>query len=349
MTSVRPNRVTRSRTGRPLWPFGAQWAIATTVLLLALLVIGAAALRAATQWPPASLDQIVFLVIVVLAFVPIALSILDLVADRGGSIGFRGFTVDFASDAPRPQTFTVPHNIGLPGLPVTDSASDQILEVLRRSTTTDIVVLDLEDGTAWWETRLLVLLEGAVRLGRPAAVVFTATEGGDSDRFQGWAPPSALLPLLARSDERYERVFANVRAWSRQWELVPPPVGGAAVVAPTWMQGTGPNHQWMLFDSPSGLPKTLGVEQLLQSELGREFEMNRGYREVTLSRLQELFRAVLRTASIDETWPPERQVDAVLSSDDPYLPVTNAGHYVRTMTRTAALAGILRSIVTAAE
>jgi hypothetical protein len=314
-----------------------------------LLVIGAAALRAATQWPPASLDQVVFLAIVVLASVPIAMAILDLVAERGGSIGFRGFTVDFAADAPRPQAFAVPHNIGLPGTAVTDSASDQILEVLRRSTTTDIVILDLEDGTAWWETRLLVLLEGSVRLGRPAAVVFTATEGGDSDRFQGWAAPSSLLPLLARSDEHYQQILANVQAWARQWELKPPTPAGDPPIAPKWLVGTGPQHSWMLFDAVTGLPKRLGVEQLLQSELGREFEMKRMHREVTISRLHELFQSVLRTAAIDEMWPPERQVDAVLSSDDPYLPVTNAGHYVRTMTRTAALAGILRSIVTAAE
>ena len=333
------------RTGRRLWPLGSLAAITATVTLLAALLVGAAALRGMTSWPPPALDQLVFIVIVALALVPVAMLILDLVADRGGRIGIRGFSIDFAAGALAARSFSVPHNIGLPGTPVTDSGSAAMLDVLRRSTATEIVVIDLEDGGAWWETRLLVFLEGSVRLGRPTAVIFTATEAGQPDRFQGWGAPADLLPLLVRADEQYRRIVQTVRAWVRQWELRPPVLPDQPAQAAPWMIGTGPAHEWMVVDTVTGLPNDMAFEQLLQSELGQQIEQKQGHRLVSVTRLHDLFRPVLRTSSIDETWSVERQVDVALSTEDPYLPVTSAGRYVRTMTRAAVLTGIVRSII----
>jgi hypothetical protein len=61
-------------------------------------------------------------------------------------------------------------------MPVTDSATTQILDTLRQATGDYVVVVDLEDGKAWWETRLLVLLAGAVRLGKPDKIVFVSRD-----------------------------------------------------------------------------------------------------------------------------------------------------------------------------
>ena len=49
----------------------------------------------------------------------------------------------------------------------------------------EIAVIDLEDGQAWWETRLLVLLAGAVRLKKPDKIVFLGTDAEIVDCFQG--------------------------------------------------------------------------------------------------------------------------------------------------------------------
>jgi hypothetical protein len=68
-----------------------------------------------------------------------------------------------------------------------DSGTVQILETLRAAVRHQVAVVDLDDGTAWWETRLLVLCAGAARQGRPNAIVFLraflpADPGGDGPR-----------------------------------------------------------------------------------------------------------------------------------------------------------------------
>jgi hypothetical protein len=335
-----------SSRSRRLWRLDPLAAILAVPLLLLALLVGSSVLRQVTSWPPAQLDQLVFLAILGISVLPVILMLVDLLAERGGRIGFRGLTLDFSSAVAAPPGYAVPHNIGVAGQPLTDSASAQILDALRGATMNDVVVIDLEDGTAWWETRLLVLLAGAVRLGRPNAVVFTATEAAEPDRFQGWAPPAGLFPLLLRSDKRYEEIYFRVRSWMRQWELVPPQPPNQVPLSPPWMQGTGPAHAWMLFDGATGLPNELGFEQLLQSELGQAIEMaEEGPKKISVSRLVEVFRPVLRTTSVDEAWPAERQVDAVLSTDDAYVAITRSSHYLRLTTRTSALAGLVRSLL----
>jgi hypothetical protein len=61
----------------------------------------------------------------------------------------------------------VPSNIGVPGQAVQDSLTTNILDALKQATDCEVVIIDLEDGRAWWETRLLVLLAGAVKLEGP--------------------------------------------------------------------------------------------------------------------------------------------------------------------------------------
>ena len=55
-----------------------------------------------------------------------------------------------------------------------------------------VLVVDLEEGAAWWETRLLTLCVGAHRRGQVRAVVFIATDRTVARTFQGWAAPGQL-------------------------------------------------------------------------------------------------------------------------------------------------------------
>lgn len=106
--------------------------------------------------------------------------------------------------------------IGVPGRAISDSDTAQILHALHEAANTDMVVIDLEDGEAWWETRLLVLLAGAVRLGRPVAVVFVATDRGCPRRFQGWGEPAKLLRRILRVDPQYEQSYWAALTAARQ-------------------------------------------------------------------------------------------------------------------------------------
>ena len=162
---------------------------------------------------------------------------------------------------------------------VTDNGTSNILETLRQATSTGIVVVDLEDGHAWWETRLLVLVSGAGRLGKPDKIVFVANEEGKQRIFQGWADPKDLLHQLLNENEQYKRSFYNAKAAAKQWELFgaldknQPNTYYQTPPTPSWMQSRiATNHSWMAFSDQTGLPNELLAEQYLQNELGNEIE-----------------------------------------------------------------------------
>lgn len=158
-----------------------------------------AILRATKAWPSEKIDSTVLIGVLLLGFLPVLLALVDVFIERGGVIEYGGVKIDF-SKVPQMGVsgFTVPVNIGVRGEPVTDSSTTQILDSLRQAATCDAVIIDLEEGQAWWETRLLVLLAGAERLKKPEKFVFAGTDAGKAECFQGWAHASDLLPHLAR-------------------------------------------------------------------------------------------------------------------------------------------------------
>jgi hypothetical protein len=333
-----------------LWPFDIRVAVLWAPLLLVGLILGLAVLRQLSGWPPTALDQPVFLAIVVVSLLPVVLAVVDLVADRGGSISVQGVKLDFAVASAVVPSYEVPRNIGLPGTPVTDSGTENIVEALRGASASDVVVVDLQAGEAWWETRLLVFLAGATRVGRPDAVVFVAHDGEVPGCFQGWGRPSALLPPLLRSDRRYREAFYRAHAWARRWELAEPVVTPPQASARARRQAANPKlpasigapHSFIAIED--GLPNEFAFERLLQSELGTHIEANEEPRTVGIARLQELFRAVLHPGAIDEGWPSEKQIDAILGSEAPYLAVVQSGRYLRLIPRLTGIAAILRSV-----
>jgi hypothetical protein len=334
-----------------LWPFDIRVAVLWAPILFISLVAGLALLRQLVQWPPPAVDQVVLLAVLLVSLLPVLLAVLDLVAERGGAISFRGVTLDFGAAAVR--TYAVPHNIGLPGMPVTDSGTENIVEALSGAATSEVIVVDLEDGDAWWETRLLVLIAGAVRIGRPDAIVFVARDEGVAGRLQGWAAPRVLLPLVLRADRRYRECYHRAKAWAGRWELAEPAVtpqqaaGRArrsAAEPPKLPAAISAPHPFIALED--GLPSAFGFERLLQSELGTHIELPETPRTVGIYRLEELFRPVLRMRSVEEDWPAERKVDAILSTEEPFIAVTRAGRYLRLIPRVTGLAAILRSVTT---
>jgi hypothetical protein len=132
-------------------------------------------------------------------------------------------------------------------------------------------------------------------------------------RFIGWAPATALLPLLLHADARYKESYATARAAAHQWELVEPLGRGKMPAQLPWMYGRALQYPWMAFDAASGLPKPLALEQFLSAELGATIEMQGQPKPISVMRLRDLFVSVLRTSSLDETWSAEKQVEVMLA------------------------------------
>jgi hypothetical protein len=336
------------------WPYKPRLTLAATATALVGLLLATAALRALARWPTEKSETVVLIGILLLSLLPIALALLDVIIDRGGRIKYGGVEIDFARSKERGTAgITVASNIGVPGLPITDSATTQILDTLKQATANDLVVVDLEDGQAWWETRLLVLLAGAVRLGKPDKIVFLGKDATVDRQFRGWSYAGELLPRLVAAHPQYGRSLNSAWAAARQWDLADPidtpnPADTTVPVPPPppWLSARlAVRHSWMAFDPATGLPNKLFAEQILQSDLGEKLETPPpGPRSISLVRLDELFGPVLNRDGIDLSWPPERQLEVFLNSQAAFLATTLHGTYSTLVSRAALANEVLRSL-----
>ncbi|GIH25045.1 hypothetical protein Aph01nite_33550 [Acrocarpospora phusangensis] len=332
------------KSGGPFWPWDLRWAIvALPVLLIGLLSV-VALIRVITGWPGATSEGLVLAGILILAVLPLLLVLLGVLADRGGSVEALGLRLQFADSQPMQREMIVPPHLGLQaGIPLADSGTGQILTTLREAVRNDVAVVDLEDGTAWWETRLLVLCSGAARLDRPRAVAFLATSGGTAGVFKGWATPRDLLDgLLAK---RPDLALARDRAMSisRQWELAVPEPALHAPVLPFQVSPAAAQGGMVMFAGRDGSPNPLGPEQILAREVGA-LEQKGEHGVITVTRLEELFHQSLRTTAIDLDAPAD-WVPTVLSSVDSFVGLSHSGRYAGLLPRDQAVNEILRALV----
>lgn len=341
-----------SEQDRRFWPFRPRTSIISAIGILLGLLFIFVALRITIKWPSQDHETKVLIGMLLFSLLPIVLTFVDVFIERGGVFEYRGVKIDF-SQVPKMGTIdlTVPINIGVPGQPVSDSSTTEILDALRQATACDVVIIDLEEGQAWWETRLLVLLAGAERLKKPEKVVFVGKDSGIDKCFQGWSHPSELLPHLLQAHPQYLRSFHAARAAARQWELVEPvnpggPVNpGIVPPQPVWMQaGLATQHPWMAFDS-TGLPNMLFAEQLLASDLGAKVESQEQPQKISLVRLEDLFRSVLYKERIEESWKPECQIEKFFESKSDYFAVTQNGKFVHLVSRLTVLNSIIKTLV----
>ncbi|MGY4828708.1 hypothetical protein ACVNIS_09035 [Sphaerotilaceae bacterium SBD11-9] len=328
-----------------LWPFSARASLFCAVATLLGLLLLVAALKVLVGWPSAQSEPALLIGILVLTLLPILLALIDVAILRGAVIEYAGVKLAFSQGRELGASgLKVAANIGVPGKVVTDSGTTEILDALRNTSTHDIAVIDLEDGQAWWETRLLVLLAGAQRRGKPDKVVFVGRDGNKAQRFQGWAPPDALLPLLTNAHPQFGKSLDATRAAGHQLAQAEP----AAPPLPRWTPPLGPlamRHLWMALEPGTDRSNPLFAEQVLQSELGQKVEQAEGSRSISLVRLQELFRPVLNTEAIDMGWPADRQLDAFLASDSPHIAITQNGQYSALVSRAALSNQLLATLL----
>ena len=337
-------------TDRKFWPYKPKLSIIWAVILLIVLLLTIAILRSIIGWPSDASTNTVLIGILVLSLLPVLLAILDVIIDRGGTIGYGDFKIDFSKMKQSGFSgFTIPANIGVRGRSVTDSDTINILESLRQATTSSVAVIDLEDGLAWWETRLFVLLSGAKRLGNPDKIVFVATKAGTPQTFIGWSYPNELLKCFLKIYPQFLRAYYISKAVANQWKLVEPlypvlPLSAPIPNAQPWMQATALSKTWMAFDGKTGLLNELFEEQVLQNELGREIEEKEGAKCISISRLNELFESVLIGQSIDTRWPNDKQNDAFFSSDASFIAIKENNKYSALVSKQMLFNEALKSI-----
>ena len=187
-------------SGGRVWFYGPRAAFLFVPIVFIVLLLLAVVSQRAVGFP-SKLDESVLWVILILSLFPIGPLVFDVLARRATTIEFMGFKLALSGALETLQaSISVPTNIGVPGHPVTDSDTAQIIDALRATMDKDVAVVDLESGQAWWETRLLILVAGAARRGRPLAIVqrMVETVHALTVRARTWQETTELVDKLNR-------------------------------------------------------------------------------------------------------------------------------------------------------
>ena len=334
-----------------LWPYRRGTAVLAAALLLVALLLALIGLRQANALPGDRISAWLFLGAVLLALVPVFLSVLDLVVERGGTveapggvkISFAAVEVSARVDVNRT---TISSNLGgTPGVSVADTGGATILQTLKPALGSEVAVLELGEGQEWWQTRLLLLTAGATRLGYPRVLVFTASVSGRTKQFVAWATPEELLRVhLNNASPQMQLAYQRAQARAGQWALGEPVPGGNQVTLP-WAMPGGTTAATAY--PPGTPPPQLIPEQFLLTELAALEPPGPPMEDlpVTVPLLRALFTAVLREESIERDDPEERWLGAILGGTDDYLAITERGAYVTLVSRPAAINAVLRSLI----
>jgi len=340
------------------WPWGRRSGIVLAGLLLVILVGGLIVLHFAADWPDARWEPAFLLAAVLLSLVPIGLLVLEAVAESQGSVSFRGVSVNFGAVAKAaaavPATISVPRNVADEGVDVGDSGHSEVLSVLRNASRAEVVVVDLEDGHAWWDSRLLLLCAGAELQGSPAAVVFVATVDGVHRRFIGWARPGDVVQSILKADSELRFAHAVACTSMRRAELTFPSrsaPGTYPAITPALDTQPKPtpvvtDHE--LFDrhAETMLPQPPAVA--MTRALGRTMHpIEEGERvgHVSVVRLLALLAPALRMARIEESASDDEWTGAVLNLEADFLAVTMGGVYQGLAPRSHLVRELLKTIL----
>ncbi|MEU4157395.1 hypothetical protein [Actinoplanes sp. NPDC026670] len=307
--------------------------------MLVVLLVAFAITRAVADWPEPERESAVLIGILVLALLPLLLILLGNVVS-GGAVEAFGVRIEFAPDEHVQQEVVVsPGDTAAFGQLLGDSGTVAIVETLRASARHEVAVVDLEDGTNWWETRLLVLCAGAVRQARPTAIVFVASAPGVEREFKGWAEPGELLDILLAMRPDFRAAHERAAVAVRHWELASPQA------APPVSNPVRPEIAYLVFDGQRRRP--YADEQILATEL-RQIEEDGRQGALTVVRLDDLFHGVLRTVAtdLDATADSGRAfVRAALSTTDRFLAVTHGTTYAGLVLREQAVNDFLRTLL----
>ena len=363
------------------WPFDARWAFFASLILVPSLVALAVWLYRPKGPLATTLTFPTLLLAVLLGLLPVALVIL------GGVTSVEAAGVKVAFVAVRDVVNTrgvitarsvLADNLGSPPGRLMDSDKASIFESLKGAVGTYCVVADLKEGDDWWDTRLLVLVAGAVRLAFPKAVVFTSATPGRPSGFVGWATPSELLRrLLAREPKLRDAYHAAQQDLLLQQLAMPMALGKPPMMLP-WPASAKMEESWPAADPvpPSAERKTGTTDKieykfpsagqdrlssvspedefrtervLLNEVIHLDLEQPGAPRSLTEVRVRELFGSILHTDAVEREDEDTDWVETILTSTADFVAVTRGHQFEDLVPRRAAVNAVLLSLVSGSD
>lgn len=355
-----------------LWAWSGRSAIISVPVILATLLIIYGVLRGVAKWPDDRYQGWVLLGVVLLSLLPVALLMFGTLASRGGSLklpGGVGLSFEGASNAAAStvRSTTLSENLDTPSSPALQSTKMRsVLRALRDASRSEVTVVNLRGGEVWWESRLFILIAGAARRSRPKAIAFIGERAGRSGVFLGWAPPSLLFAAHTAAVPKFRHAERIASAKALRWELgEPPPSDASQTVTLPWPATTVPadvsKSPVTLRQATMGLPVTndepesdprYAYELFLQEILDSDHPSNDRelfQRHVSITRLRELYEAVLVEDQIDDQAKEDAWVKLLSSSPRPFFALTSNDIFKALVPRDTLVTALITAITARLE
>ena len=342
-SGVKPSRV-MAGPRQPLWPFGSLGALLAAPLIWLALGASFSLSHRFLTWPNKESGNTILLLAVAVGLVPTLLAVLDYIASSRAAMDIKGIKIDFSQREVKRITIELPPNLVQTGVAAADSAPLEISSVLNnflspyQLTVTSlasnpIIRVDIGKGDEWWVSRLLVLTAGAVRTGLPGAIVFVG-DNLNPNSLLGWASAADTLRALMEdatlrgsANLTYRDVYHRALRTAKLLALFSDP-------SPAFPVGSWPAPQPLPADVQNYLqnPKYISLgegalEQVLM-DLIFQYGLENVPDQLTFRRIQELFaHHPVYTQSVDLGTTKERQIEAFLNSDTPYIALVRDGRY----------------------
>jgi len=199
-------------------PFAITWReIALGVVVLVLVLIGFGILAKTIHWPNEESGwPFVVALSAIIAFLPSSARILNFLQQSRASVeGPFGIKVNFtaAVAAATVGSAKLTDNLVQPGTLINESSYTELLVAAREATAHTIAIIDLEDGRAWYATRLFALAAAAEFLGAPRVIVLLGQRAGQKQRVGGWISPADVVRAFERDSPRYREVLLRARTY----------------------------------------------------------------------------------------------------------------------------------------
>ncbi|MQX35521.1 hypothetical protein [Roseospira navarrensis] len=318
----------------------------TAAAVFAAVMIGFVVLSQETGWPNAASGwPLALIVAAVLAAASPALRVLgELQASRASVTLPGGIAFDFSGTVVETRPDPVPPNIVDPGLMLQDTSQEELDRAAARLAEATFVVADLEDGRAWYRSRLFALAGTAHVLGAPKAIVLLGTLGGEPRQPGGWIAPGDLVTALRRSDARYDALWTHARAYLSQVQT-PQPAGQAPY--PRLMEYQ--SHHMQIGDR---VMMRILVNQMQMPDAGAGFSLIEDVEApdwIDLRQAEALMAPWLVRKQIDLETDTRAQAAALATIEQPYVLAMRDGRYAGMIDVAGAQRRMLKALVTAAE
>ena len=199
-------------------PFSINWReVAVGVFAFIVVMIGFGVLSAVIRWPserdgwPLAVG-----IAAIVAFLPLmARGFTFLQQSRASFEGPFGIKLNFSAAAAVATigSAKLPDNLVEPGVVIHESSSKELNEAAVRATEQGVAVVNLEDGRAWYLTRLFALAATADFLHAPKSLVLVGQRGGRPMQVLGWIRPRDFVNAVTRSDPRYQDIWRRAQAY----------------------------------------------------------------------------------------------------------------------------------------